>query len=101
LVCWPSPSGLRGSLIDILNVIGNWKHPLKLPLQHVPRPQILQAIGSLAGHFFHDKIEHLAVHPRDCSGRAAIIYVDHLMRDRWRECERYDLNTVEKDLPAW
>jgi hypothetical protein len=27
-----------------------------------------------------------------------ILYVDHLMQDHWRECERYDLNTVEKDL---
>jgi hypothetical protein len=27
-----------------------------------------------------------------------ILYVDHLMRDRWRGCKLYDLKAVERDL---
>ena len=27
-----------------------------------------------------------------------VLYVDDLMQDRWRECERYDLKTIERDL---
>ena len=27
-----------------------------------------------------------------------ILYVDHLMQDRWRRCKRYELKTVESDL---
>ena len=27
-----------------------------------------------------------------------IVYVDHLMQDRWRECKLYDLKVVESDL---